>query len=364
MPVDHRAAGVAGAHGGPERRDLAPHRTLPVGVLGEHRARRGQPRGANVVGPVEREAEDRRLAPGPPPSASGSARTPCRLATRRIATSFFGSKKTGRGVEPGAVPAQLDGRVVLPGDHVRVGHHEPVAGHPARALEAQAAGGAEHPDDRCRRPRPPRGSRAIADRGAATSASGPLSVGNGSMRASALSSGPDGGSAAFSRDRISERWMSSRRPARGGRLQRDGARDPGDRERQRRRQRRAERARRRSAPPGRPGSSGAAPVAKPSKESDRITPPRNAPSSPKTGAYGEEDPSGSSSGATRVPEVGAADEARQREGADHEALAEARGGQQGREGDDDEVDGGHGGRLDATARHACGLAAEAAAPEG
>ena len=52
------------------------------------------------------------------------------------------------------------------------------------------------------------GSRAIPARGAGTFASGPSMRGNGSKRASALSSGPDGGSAALSRVRICERWTS------------------------------------------------------------------------------------------------------------------------------------------------------------
>ena len=52
------------------------------------------------------------------------------------------------------------------------------------------------------------GSRAIPFAGGATRASGPSMRGNGSKRASALSSGPDGGSALLSRVRISERWTS------------------------------------------------------------------------------------------------------------------------------------------------------------
>ena len=44
--------------------------------------------------------------------------------------------------------------------------------------------------------------------GAATRASGPSMRGNGSKRASALSSGPEGGSALLSRLRICERWTS------------------------------------------------------------------------------------------------------------------------------------------------------------
>ena len=44
--------------------------------------------------------------------------------------------------------------------------------------------------------------------GGATRASGPSMRGNGSKRASALSSGPEGGSALLSRLRICERWTS------------------------------------------------------------------------------------------------------------------------------------------------------------
>ena len=54
------------------------------------------------------------------------------------------------------------------------------------------------------------GSRAIFEFGGGTFAAGPRIDGNGSKRASACRIGPDGGSAAFSLWRISERWIGSR----------------------------------------------------------------------------------------------------------------------------------------------------------
>ena len=70
-----------------------------------------------------------------------------------------------------------------------------VARHPARALDAEPARGAEDLHHAGRPPPRTCGSRAMPARGGATRASGPSMRGNGSKRASALSSGPDGGSA-------------------------------------------------------------------------------------------------------------------------------------------------------------------------
>ena len=66
----------------------------------------------------------------------------------------------------------LDGRVLLAGEHVRVGHDDFRLDHPAGALDRQAAGGAEHAHDAARgaphtrRPRDGRLGRGDVRRGA------------------------------------------------------------------------------------------------------------------------------------------------------------------------------------------------------
>ena len=93
-------------------------------------------------------------------------------------------------------------------------------GHPARALDRQPAGGAEHAHDAARgaRARPARARSAGC--GAATSGEGPVIEGSGSSRASAFRIGPDGGSSSLSSRRIAERWMSARSSILPGRLRR------------------------------------------------------------------------------------------------------------------------------------------------
>ena len=67
--------------------------------------------------------------------------------------SLRGSKRDRLRVEPGLAPPQQHPRVLLPRDDVRVGDDEPVAGHPARALDAQPARVAEDLHHASPRPR-------------------------------------------------------------------------------------------------------------------------------------------------------------------------------------------------------------------
>ena len=133
-----------------------------------------------------------------------------------------GSYQTASASTDGALAAELDGRVVLAGDHVRVRHHEAVARRPSRC---PARRGRRPSRARARRCRPPPGppGRARSSRWAGgTFADGPRIEGNGSKRASAWRIGPDGGSAAFSS--LQDRRALDRlaQLARAGRLERHG----------------------------------------------------------------------------------------------------------------------------------------------
>ena len=61
--------------------------------------------------------------------------------------SSCGSKSSTPGRQAGRDAADLDRRVGLARDHVRVGHDEPGAGDPAAALDAEPAGRADDPHD-------------------------------------------------------------------------------------------------------------------------------------------------------------------------------------------------------------------------
>ena len=138
-----------------------------------------------------------------------------------------------------------------PGDHVGVGDDQAGRAGPARPLDPEAAGGAEHADHRGRRRAhlgvggDRRVGRADGGRRAGRS------CGAGSTRLSALRIGPEGGSTSLRLRRITDRWTSARssrrRPARAGRP--------------RRRPRRGRARRRRSAPRRRRRRRGASPAA-------------------------------------------------------------------------------------------------------
>ena len=172
--------------------------------------------------------------PGAGRAASGSAR-PLEAGDaqdRDVVARVEGDRRARR-ARPGAAGWTVR---VAPGRRRRArwSPRAPSRGDPARALDAQAAGGAEHPHDAARRGARPRGSRAIAARGAGTSAGGPSIRGNGSKRASALRIGPDGGRSVVERaqDRRALDVVAQRRAP--GRLQRDRAGEPHQPERRRR----------------------------------------------------------------------------------------------------------------------------------
>ena len=150
--VDHRAAGVALAHQPAQRGDQAPHRPAPVRVLGD-RLRVSPTRPARTSnGPFSREAEDRRR--GARRRGAARATAPARRARRRAGSRCrCGGRRGSPARQARSVAVHQHDRVVLAGDDVRVGHDDARARHPARALDAEPAGGAEDLHDA--RPTPP-----------------------------------------------------------------------------------------------------------------------------------------------------------------------------------------------------------------
>ena len=196
--VHHRPAGVARPHQAAQGGDPALDRAAPVGVLADHRARPAEARRLDVVGrrsPGSRARPPTCRAGAPSSASAGDARDPGRRAARQVVARVEPDRL---GVVARALAPQLDGGVVLARHHVRVGDHHAVAGDPARALHAEPARRAQHPhhaaarrahlgvarDGRVRAPTP---------RGRAVDA-----WGTGRTAPARWSSGPDGGSAAFS----------------------------------------------------------------------------------------------------------------------------------------------------------------------
>ena len=152
--VDHRPARVAGAHRAAQGRDRAAHRPAPVGVLGDDLARLPEPAGAHVERPVDREAEDRRRRP--------RLRVVGQRQRRRAQPGHAQHRDVVARVErDGAAPRSARPRPrsstrvsLLPGHHVRVGHHQPGARPPSRSPRSPAR-------RRCRgsSPRWPRAAR-------------------------------------------------------------------------------------------------------------------------------------------------------------------------------------------------------------
>ena len=144
--------------------------------------------------------------PGPGASASGSGRA-FSPGTRSTARSLRGSNAIAVASSCGPLPRSSTLVSVWPATTCAL-----VTTTPSRATQPEPSTPSPHAVPRifttlaaaartC-------GSRPIPFAGGATFASGPSILGNGSKRASAFSSGPDGGSALLSRDRISERWTS------------------------------------------------------------------------------------------------------------------------------------------------------------
>ena len=147
LAVDERATGVARPDPAAEGRHRALDRAAAERVRRHDGPRVPEPAGADGVGPVEREAEDRRRRAGAAgrPRSAGAARrarrragSPGRRAGRKAMTRASRSRR---------LTPELHDRVVLPGHDVRVGDHRPRPRDPARPLHAQPARGPEHAHD-------------------------------------------------------------------------------------------------------------------------------------------------------------------------------------------------------------------------
>ena len=218
----------------PQRHDRALDRAVAVGVLADRRPGFAEP---------GRRERSRARSPG---SRARPRRRP--RALRRSAGSA-GPRRPA--AAPGRSRAVVDRRrveldpalggdrgVVGAGDHVGVGDDDPGRDRPARALDPEPAGGAEHPHDRVAGPQHVGvgGDRASGRRPAPPAR---CTDGAGSTRSSAFRTGPDGGSTSLRLRRITDSWTSARSCAVPGRVQGDGAEDPGEAERDRGDQRRA-----------------------------------------------------------------------------------------------------------------------------
>ena len=184
-------------------------RTLAVGVLGVDDLGRADTAGLGVERPVQRVAEDRRRRaglrvglerqrPGVQARDAEDGDVVVRIERQRV------------GGQVGRVAAELDGGVALPGDDVRVRDDDTRGRDPAASLDPEPARGPDACARRCRRAPMTPLVRRIAAFGRATSASGPVTDGSGSKRASALRIPPDGGSSVLSSWRIADCCMSRR----------------------------------------------------------------------------------------------------------------------------------------------------------
>ena len=194
-----------------------------VRVLGEDGRRCSPIRpGTASSGPFSRVADDRdrRARPRIDEAQRPARRAPARAARR--------CRCAGRRRAPRArsvPPAKLDRRVVLAGDDVRRGHDDARPRDPAAALDPEPAGRAE----RCaRRSAPPR-----ARPGCARTRGSGGSVGTGGRRCSGTDrrapsafSSVRGGTIAFSRSRMTERWTARRSCGLARQLQRHRAEHP------------------------------------------------------------------------------------------------------------------------------------------
>ncbi len=129
------------------------------------------------------------------------------------------------------VAADLHGGVVLSGDHMGVGDDDAWRGHPAGALDRQAAGGPQHAHH-ASRGRQDAGVVSYRGGGAETPGNGPEIEGSGSRLAKTCRIGPVGGNSWLSSLRIAERWISARSCGVDVALQNNGGEDPCDRQTQ------------------------------------------------------------------------------------------------------------------------------------
>ena len=132
------------AHEAAQRRDRALHRPAPVGVLGDHGRGLPEPRRLHVVGAVLGEAEDGGRGARLRVDVERQRRRPADPGHAQDREVVLRVEPDGLGVERRPLAAELDRRVVLARDHVRVRHDDAAAGDPAAPLDAEAAGGAQH----------------------------------------------------------------------------------------------------------------------------------------------------------------------------------------------------------------------------
>ena len=143
--IDQGAAGVAAAHRAAQRGDRAADRAAAVGVLADRVAGLAEPRRSDGVGAVLRVTEHRR--------DSSRLWLGGERERRQIGVDVeqgevvFGVVADGRRAQRGAIGSG-DRGVVLTCDDVGVGDDQAGTGHPARALDPEPAGRAEHPHDR------------------------------------------------------------------------------------------------------------------------------------------------------------------------------------------------------------------------
>ena len=144
--------------------------------------------------PVERVADDRARRSRRGGSAASAQRRQAEAGDAQDREVVARVEERRRSpARSGGCAADLDRRVALAGDDVRVGHDLSGADDPARALDAETARRADDAHDAPRRAtrRPARARRRRG--GGATGGRGPAIAGSGSIRASALSTTPDGG---------------------------------------------------------------------------------------------------------------------------------------------------------------------------
>ena len=276
-PSTKRTARVARAPA-PGRRQPSGDAALAVGVLREHRPRRAQPARAHRERPVLGIAEDRCRRPGLGVlgQQKGAGRQPGDAQHRRRRCACRRPRPSRRA----PCRCRRAARSCRPARR----RHALVTTSPFRRSSRSRRRSARTPS-RARARRGARGGhlRVAGDRraGSGTVAEGPSMLGTGSKRASALKSGPDGGSSSLSEaQRRGPLDLRAQRRAHARRLERHGAdhaapappRSPAQ----------PLPPRRRCRAPARPAagaSRGPAPRAAPS-----TSPPTSAPTSPNSGA--------------------------------------------------------------------------------
>ena len=255
----------------------------------------------HVERPVLGVAEDRarRARPGLLGAKLSDGRLESRARAARRCRAV-GSNAIGCAGRLGRVSADLDGRVLLARDHVRVRHHHVRRRPPTPSPRSRARRRCRPPARRCARPPAPRARAAIAGSGAATSGEGPLIDGHRIQPRERVQDRPGRGQhlveLAQDHRALDVRAAAGPAPASGLRRRRRSTRSPGPAPR------RAPRpAARRAAPM--PGMIRMRRSLKPtpSRPLARIAPPSSAPSRPNAGAYGEAEPCESTSGPSRVP---------------------------------------------------------------